>query len=209
LNDERTILASLRYRRKFWKGAIQSQSSYQTGSGLEPTIEFSYLKVNPGQGTHIWQDRNENGIQELDEFEQAIFPGEAEYIRVFTPSTEYQQVFNNQFSQSIVINPAQHWKDKKGVRGIMSHFIEQLSYQSTRKTSKEDYFTVFNPFDNSGSILITEQSTFRNSFFYNRTHSKYGGAYHYRNNGNQSLLSYGTETRTLNEHELQWRYQPS
>lgn len=208
INDERTILARIQYRRKFWRGAITSQTSYQTGSGLEPTLEFSYLKVNIGQGTHIWQDRNENGIQELDEFEIALFPGEAEYIRVFTPSTEYQQIFNNQFSQSFTINPAQHWNDKKGVKGIVSHFINQMSYQSTRKTSLEDYFTVFNPFDNGeDNILITEQTTFRNSLFFNRTNSKYGGAYNYQNNANQSLLSYGTEIRTLNQHELQWRYQ--
>lgn len=210
LNDERTILARVQYRRKFWKGAITSQTSYQTGSGLEATLEFSYLKVNIGQGTHIWQDRNENGIQELDEFELALFPGEAEYIRVFTPSTDYQQIFNNQFSQSFTINPSQHWNNDGGIKAIASHFMDQMSYQSTRKTSLEDYFTVFNPFDNGeDNILITEQTTFRNSLFFNRTHTKYGGAYHYQNNANQSLLSYGTETRTLNQHELQGRYQLS
>ena len=210
INDERTILARLQYRRKFWKGAISSQSSYQTGSGLEPTLEFSYLKVNIGQGTHIWQDRNENGIQELDEFELALFPGEAEYIRVFTPSTKYQQIFNNQFSQSFTINPAQHWSNKDGIKGLLSHFMNQMSYQSTRKTSLEDYFTVFNPFDNGeDNILITEQTTFRNSLFFNRSNSKYGGAYNYQNNANQTLLSYGTEIRTLRQHELQWRYQLS
>ena len=53
---------------------IQTTVAYETASGTIAQQEFTYLEVNPGQGVYMWNDYNNNGIQELQEFEIAAFP---------------------------------------------------------------------------------------------------------------------------------------
>ena len=46
-------------------------------------------------------DYNQDGIQDLNEFEVAQFIDQASYIRVFTPSAEYVNTYSNEFNQGI------------------------------------------------------------------------------------------------------------
>jgi hypothetical protein len=52
---------------------IQSNSAYETNSGSIAQQEFTYLEVPIGQGVYTWNDYNNNGIQELQEFSSSIY----------------------------------------------------------------------------------------------------------------------------------------
>ena len=61
------------------KGAIRFNTTYEVGSGQEPKLEFSYIRVAQGEGTHIWLDSlfNNDGIIQPNEMEVAPFQDRA------------------------------------------------------------------------------------------------------------------------------------
>jgi len=205
---DQTLSSRWEYSFKLFKGSITSTSFIEVGSGLEARQEFSYIQVPTGQGIYYWNDYNDNGLQELDEFEIAQFTDQASFIRVFTPSQDYVKVFGNQFNQSINIRPDVLWSKKKGLKKFMSRFSDQLSFRTERKTNEVDIAQRFNPLplEIADSNLITINSAFRNTFYFNRTHPKFGADFTYQDLRNRNLLVNGFEARNnlLYEFNLRW-----
>ena len=85
ISPENTVIGRVEYNLKLLKGALSFSTFYEIGSGLEQRRDFIYLKVNDGQGIYTWIDYNQDGVQDLNEFEIAQFVDQASYIRVFTP----------------------------------------------------------------------------------------------------------------------------
>jgi len=194
---ENTILGRLEYNLKLLKGAITSTSFYEIGSGLEARKEFTYVEVSAGQGTHTWRD-NGDELQDLNEFEISIFQDQANFIKVFTPTDDYVKVFTNQFNQSFFIRPAVVWRNKTGARKFVSHFSDQVAFRVDRKTNEEDGADRFNPFLQgiADSTLQSLNSSFRNTFYFNRSHPKFGADLGYQDIRGKTLLTNGFESRS-------------
>lgn len=191
------------------KGSIKAQTFYQLGSGMETAKEFSYLEVAAGQGVYSWIDYNENGVKELNEFEIAAFQDQANYIRIYLPSTDYVKTYNNQFSTSIMLNPSRVWRRSEvGFLRFVSHFSNQLVYRSSIKTLNSDWFTFANPFSHqlSDDSLMNLNSSFRNTFYFNRSHPKFGADYTFSKNENKILMMNGYESRFNKQHQLKLRW---
>jgi len=205
---ENTILGRIEHHLKLFKGVFTTNTFYELGSGLELKKEFVYLLVNPGQGAYSWIDYNNDGVKDLGEFEIAQFTDQAEYIRVFLPTNEYVRTYNNQFSQTIFIKPERIWRNKKGIKRQIARFSNQLVYKVNRKTNYEKGLNGFNPFvvTISDTTLISTNSTFRNTLYFNRINSKFGFDYTYQENGSKILLSNGFDSRqhTFNKLKLRW-----
>lgn len=212
LKPDQTLVSRLEYDLKFAKNAIALSTFYEIGTGLELKREFIYLEVPAGQGIYTWIDYNENGIKELNEFEVAAFTDQATYIRSFTPTNEYVKTYTNQFSQSLNITPAYIWKNKKGIRKILAKFSNQTAYRVDRKTNSESELDRFNPFLSSiaDSSLLTLNSSFRNTLFFNRTDAVFGLDYSYQKVEGKSLLTNGFDSRfnRFNQVKLRWNITP-
>jgi len=205
---EDNITGRLEYNFKLFKNAISSGTFYEIGSGMEVKREFSYLEVAAGQGVYAWSDYNNNGIKDLDEFEIANYTDEAKYIRVFTPTNDYIKTYNNQFNQLIFIRPEAVWRKEDGFKKIISKFSNQFAYRLNRKNLQDDVVKNINPFlfNINDSVLISMGSSIRNTFYFNRTNSKFGLNYIYQNNNNKLLLINGIDTRTMMSNGLQFRW---
>lgn len=208
IKPENTILGRLENHLKAFKGVLTSNTYYELGSGLELKKEFVYLLVNPGQGAYSWNDYDNDGVKDLDEFEIAQFTDQAEYIRVFLPTNDYIRTYSNQFSQTIFIKPERVWRNKKGIKKQIARLSNQLVYKVNRKTSYENGINAFNPFTVTlvDSSLISASSTFRNTIYFNRVNSVFGFDYTYQENGSKILLSNGFDSRlhTFNKMKLRW-----
>ena len=112
-NKERSLNSRILYNQSLWNGGVHLNTAIETNSGVVPQQEFTYIKTDPGQGVYMWVDYNGNGIQELDEFEVAQFPDQAEYIRILLPNQTFIKIRQNKFSQTLTLNP-QVWKTKIG-----------------------------------------------------------------------------------------------
>lgn len=209
INDdpENTLLGRVDYNLRLWKGALTANTFYEVGSGLELRKEFLYIEVNPGQGVYTWIDYNGDGIKDLNEFEVAQYPDQANYIRVFTPTNEYERTFANEFNQSFFWRPERMWSNEKGMKRFLARFSNQARFRIARKTTVQDASS-FNPAarEIADTNLLSFNSTVRNTIYFNRTNSIFGADYTFSDVGGKTLLANGFDARTTRFNQLNIRW---
>ncbi len=205
---DETILSLLEHSLKLFKGAISLTTYYETGSGYEVKKEYSYLEVAQGQGVYAWTDYNGNGVKELNEFDIAAFQDQANYIRIYIPTNLYIKVHSNQLNESLIINPSIVWNSKTGIRNFLTKFSNQTTYRIDRKDTQKNQLKAYNPFvsEVNDTNLISINSSFRNSFYFNRSSSKFGADFVYTDSKNKSLLVNGFESRTSQTYTINVRW---
>lgn len=208
LAPENTLLARGEYTAKYWKGALQNTTFYEIGSGLEQRREFIYLEVPAGQGIYVWNDYNGDNIKDLNEFEVAVFAYEANYIRSFVQSNEYVKTYTNQFSESLLFQPARVIKSEKPLGRLVGRLSSASTFRIERKTSQENSAERFNPLipDLPDSVLLASQALIRNIVYFNKANPTFGMDYTHQLLENRTLLSNGFESRyeALNLATLRW-----
>ena len=205
---ENTLLGRIEYELRAWNSALTWNTFYEVGSGLELKRSFLYIQVNDGQGIYTWIDYNNDGIKDLNEFEIAQFVDQASYIRVFTPSDEYVKTYSNEFNQSIYWRPERLWSSKTGVKKFLSRFSNQARVRIKRKTSIFNGIEAFNPFSTQirDTNLIASNTNLRNTLFFNRTSTRFGGEYTFQDLTTKNLLATGFDSRANRYHEISLRW---
>ena len=207
--EDETILGRAEYVMNEWKGLLSGNVLYEVGAGQEQRRDFAYLEVPAGTGQYAWIDYNSDGVQQLNEFEIAAFPDQAKFIRIFTPTDEFIKANYITFNYSLNINPRSVLtaSDLKGFKKLLSKIIVITSLQTNKKSIAKGVFE-FNPFKYgiTDTALVTLSTTILNTISFNRFSSKWGvDITNLRNNG-KSLLTYGYETRRLNDWQSRWRW---
>lgn len=203
--NEPSLNSRLLYNDRYFDQLVQVTTTYETTSGTIPQQEFTYLKVEPGQGVYTWIDYNGNGIQELEEFEVAKFSDQAEYVRIFLPNQIFIKTHQNKFSQSVILN-ANQWQNEKGFKKFLSYFYNQTSFLIDRKIVRDSDNFDLNPFSTSDKDLLGLNSSFRNSLFYNRGKQDHSVTYTYLRNRAKTLLSVGSQENNNRSHQLQYAH---
>ena len=104
---EKSLNSRIIYNQSLLDNGIRLNTTLESNNGVVPQQEFTYVKVDPGQGVYTWNDYNNNGIQDLEEFEVAQFQDQAEYVRVLLPNQIFVKIRQNKFSQIVTLNPQQ------------------------------------------------------------------------------------------------------
>lgn len=203
--NQKNLNAQIQYQQNFLKNNINLNIHLESNSGVLAQQEFTYIKVEPGQGVYKWVDYNDNGIQELDEFEIAEFPDEAEYIRVLLPNQHYVQVNESKFSQTLSMQ-IREWKDLDSWKGLIGKLYNQSSYLVDRKVAKDGSSFHFNPFKDAGDEQMGLHLNFRNSLFFNRGLQRYTTNYTYMKSENQYLQVFGLQKNILESHQLRFQH---
>ncbi len=200
IKADKSLLSRFEYIVNEWNGFLTGTTLYEIGSGQEQKRDFTYIEVPAGRGEFAWNDYNNDGIPQLNEFEIALFQDQAKYIRVFTPTNQFVKANYTQFNYNISINPrvlVSKIKNKK-----LAKFIARFSVQSAMQTGKKvlaNGTTKYNPFKGNiaDTSLISLNNIFSNSIAFNRFSSIWGFDVSNVRNYNKSLLTYGFESRQL------------
>ena len=85
----------------------------ETGSGQEPKQEFKYLMVQQAEGSYIWNDYNQDSIQQVNEFEIAPFGDLGNFERFVVINNEFIRTSKTEFKQLIDFRPSKFIDEKK------------------------------------------------------------------------------------------------
>ncbi|MBA3986481.1 MAG: hypothetical protein H0X63_07925, partial [Flavobacteriales bacterium] len=203
--EEQSLNSRVLYNQRFFRGGIQWNTTFETNSGVLPQQEFTFVEVEPGQGTHIWIDYNGNGIQELEEFEIAQFADEGKFIRVLLPNQVFIKIHQNKFGQVLTINP-QFFSENENTKKLLSKFYNQTTYLIDRKTRKEGKSFDINPFSADAENQLGLNLNFRNILFFNRGKQRYTTSYTYTSSKAENLLSVGFLKNELLSHQLNFTH---
>jgi len=207
--EDETILGRAEYVMEEWKGLITGNLLYEVGAGQEQRRDFAYLEVPAGTGQYAWNDYNNDAVQQLNEFELAAFPDQAKFIRLFTPTNEFIKANYITFNYRLNISPRAllNQAGMKGMRDFISRLSLVTSLQITKKSLARGSFE-FNPFKYgvNDTALITQGTILLNTVSFNRFSSKWGVDLSNFRNFSKALLTYGYESRQMNDWIVKWRW---
>ena len=207
-DPENTFLNRIDYKFKLWKGMLQSNSFFEIASGSELKRQYQYVEVNPGQGQYTWLDSDNDSIQDINEFQIAQFSDQANFVRVFLPTTDFIKTYNNKFNQSFNLSPAKFYKRDTKTKKLLTRFNNQFIMKLDQKISKDQEQRFQVPFQNSiaDTSLISISSSVRNTMYFNRSNPTFGTNYSFRQNQSKSVLTSGFEARELKAHSINLRW---
>jgi len=204
--DEESINSRINFSQRLFNNVLLYNASYETNSGTLAQQDFTFVEVEPGQGAYTWIDYNENGIQELDEFEIAQFQDEGNFIRVLLPNQTFVRTHQNRLSQSLTFNP-QSWQTATSrFKQFVAQFYNQTSYLIDRKTRREGNNFTLNPFKTDEANALGINTNFRNVLFFNRGKQRYTTSYTFLSNTNRNLLSIGFQENAITTHQLNFNH---
>lgn len=207
--NEQTLLGRVDYNFRALRGFINLTSFYELGTGQEPKREFTYLEVQPGQGVYAWNDYNQNGIKELNEFEISRFPDQAKFIRIFRTTNQFIRSNFTGINQNLTLNAAQLFKTNKNkVVGYIKKISNITALRIDKRVLLSNGALAFNPYQTNfdDDKLLSYNSFFRNTLFFDRLNPIFSVDINYQQSGSKVLLTNGFDSRNRTDNSLRIRY---
>jgi hypothetical protein len=197
------VVGNILYNQQLFKNGMRLQLFYELGNGQEAQREFQYIKVTDGQGVYKWTDYNNDGVQQLDEFEVAEYADLAQYIRVYTNSVNYLASNKNKLQVALFVNPSVIISSENAFLKRWNFNLSLLSQNSYMKGSK---VLVWNPFEKQADQLLRTQNILASALFNSNDKSGWNGSYRYTDNDNLVNANYSNEAHGQKSHYLNAGY---
>ncbi|MEP4534546.1 MAG: hypothetical protein ABJ004_15750 [Cyclobacteriaceae bacterium] len=207
-STEENILGRLDWEGSMLKNHVKQDLTFSTANTRELRREFVFILVPTGQGTHTWRDENEDGIQDLNEFYEAINVDEKNYAKIFTPTDQYINAFQSTLSQNLDARLPDSWSKKGDFLEVMSRFSfntnTRINYKST-DNSLLNRLNIFKLNLRDGDV-IAAQAQRRYSLYYNRNGAGFAADLNRTDYASKSLLTSGFELRERMDWVTNLRY---
>jgi len=207
IEDQETYLGRIQHQLSSKKNFIKLNTVYEIGGGQDQVLDFDFIEVPAGLGNFLWVDRNNNGIQEEEEFEiaPAFLSDSAQFIRVTNFTNDFVQTNDVDFIQSLNLNLSKLEK----APAFLKRFSTIIKGQIDRRTrASEEDLSVWNPFifEIGESSLIRQTNSLRSTLFFNKSNKKYALDFGHLTSSNQRLQTTGFESQvnTTSFQRLRW-----
>ena len=198
---EETIMGRMDWFADLFDKHVRSELTYAVANAQEPRREFVFLKVPTGEGTHTWRDDNNDEIQDIYEFYEAINPDERNYIKIFVPTDEYLLAYSSNLNYRLNFSMPRNWRSVGGLKSFFSKFSNVTAWSIDKKHTDNDAAARFLPFANAieDENLLAIRESLRSTLFYNRSNPKFGLDAGLVVSERKELLTNGFDTRKSNE----------
>lgn len=205
VREGRKFLGRINYSGSFFKNLVRTNTVYEINSGQEPKTELTYIRVDKGRGTHIWTDYNNDGLQQIGEFDLAPYPDTADFVQFFNRTDALVGVNNITLNQSLNIIPKGAKADDSFYRKAFKKLALISQFSINRKTEEAESFSPFTGFRND-SALISGQLTNNHILYFNRNNRIFEIQLGHNGASNRSLLLAGFETRSISKQFIRYRH---
>jgi len=179
----------------FFNKVLKNDLTWSVSNSRELKKEYVFVEVPIGQGNYAWIDYNGDGIMDLDEFNLAVNIDERRYAKIFIPTSEYIDAFENTFNYKFILQFPRSWRKEEGIKWLLSKVSNSTTWTSISRTTDESMesriFAFIKPVDRNEVLSMRENV--RTTWFFNRGNPKYGLSGGYVQNRNLNLLTGGFE----------------
>ena len=177
--------------------SIRNELTYSIANARVPKREYVFIEVPTGEGTHAWRDTNGDGIKDLDEFYEAFNNDEKRFIKLYVPSNDFVDAFENRFNYRLTLQFPLKWRKEEGFKKLASRFSNTTSWTTQYSTTEDNLSARLIPFiaDIDTSKLLSARETFRSTIFINKNNPKFGVNVGYLSRSRKMLYTNGFEGR--------------
>ncbi len=191
-----SFFGRINYTLNILNQGLRSESLYETGSGQEPKQEYRYLMVQQGEGNYIWNDYNQDSIQQVNEFEIAPFGDLGNYERFVVFNNEFIRTAKTEFRQLLDIKPSKFLSSEVKYLHWMKLLFWRSRYHLLKKTSgSNNRFTDSFNFSLDELDIVSFSNNFDHTLFINQGSAIFNGEIGWRKNQNRIVLISGFEER--------------
>ncbi len=171
---------------------LRTSSVLEAGSGQERRIAVQYLRVQPGLGQYIWRDYNEDGVEDLDEFEVAVFADSAAYIRTVLLTDDFVPTNTLNVNQSINLDFSRIGKPNSS---LWSRFSALSTANLKRRALRTaGYAKLFDPSVPQGDTsIIGDNLSWRSALYFNRARNAFRAELEHRQLSNRAISLQGLQ----------------
>jgi len=113
-----------------FKSGWEGQFFYEANTQREALLQEAFIEVGPEFGQFTWDDSNEDGVQQIDEFFPEQTQNEGIFIKEFIPSDELFPVIDLQTRWRNKFDPSKLVKDNDS-KSIWANIMDQFDINST------------------------------------------------------------------------------
>jgi hypothetical protein len=190
------------------KQVFRSELNYSVANARVPKREYVFIEVPTGQGTHTWRDDNLDGVKDLNEFYEAVYFDEKNYIKLYVNTTEFVDAFENIFNYRATLKAPGSWRNTPGILSLLSKVSNTTSWASHYRTTEDNINARLIPFwsEIDESKVLSLREVLRTTFFINKANPKFGVSAGYANFRKKFLYTNGFESRSDKEYNLSIRW---
>lgn len=142
--DTESLILRLQGRAEPLDRALEARLLYDAATERTPVLQEIYLQTRPERGEYVWQDHNDDGVQQIDEFVPETTPNEGTYSRRFVPSDTLESVVNLQARTRLSFQPRRLWEGadvwwKRWLRPVTAETRIEVQEKSRTERPSEIY----------------------------------------------------------------------
>jgi|TARA_R100000781_G_scaffold17691_2_gene13986 hypothetical protein len=130
---------------------------YEVNTQQQALLQETFIEVGPEIGQYVWDDLNDDGVEQLDEFFLELTPNEGTYIRQLLPSDELFPVIDLRVRLRNEIKPFGYLR----AEGNLNRFLNQITLRSrfdiaensTTSEIRDIYFLNISTFRDSATTI--------------------------------------------------------
>ena len=203
--NQKSLLLYWNGRAQPWNRLLRIHWFYEALSEQSPVQQEIYIRTGPELGEYVWEDANENGLVEIDEFIPEVTQDEGEYVRTLIPSDSLQSVTGLKARLNLQFNGRQ----------LRQTWLRQITF----KTRVEIHEKSKDP--DPANIYLLRQRHFRHpvhsirgtlnvmhDLWLFQNHPHYGAHLSWRQIRANNVFAAATEMRSVDEYRIQVRWRP-
>lgn len=201
LEDTQLLNAGVNWNKNMLSGGITTLVNYQLSGGTVLERAFTYERVSDGLGIYMWTDYNQDGIEQIDEFEVATFQDQANYVRVFTNTTKRLNVNKNNLKASLIISP-KNWVKSS----FWKRWEQRIFYNTNSDYLKNGEIAAWNPFSSNENVRMNNTYLQWASFYNLGNNYRWHINYEYLQQKSEQLIYTGLDRVITRQHKLNFSY---